>query len=306
MGKIAFMFSGQGAQYPGMGKELCDASAAAQVVFDLADQSRPDTSTQCFEGSKEELQRTVNTQPCVYCVDLAAAEALREAGITPDAVAGFSLGEVAALTFAGWYTPQDGFQLVCRRAKLMDDAAAEVETGMAAVMRLDNEKIEALCREHKGIYPVNYNCPGQLVVAGEKDLLPAFMESVAAAGGKALPLAVSGGFHSPYMDSAAEGLSEVLAEIPPREGRLSVYSNATAERYQMETASQLLAKQVNHPVRWQTIIETMISEGFDTFVEVGPGKTLAGLVRKIDKSVRTCGVENKETLDAAIALLKGE
>ena len=167
MGKIAFLFSGQGAQYPGMGKSLCEASEAAKAVFDLADSIRSNTSAQCFSGTKEELSRTENTQPCVYCVDLAAAEALKASGIVPDVAAGFSLGEVAALTFCGVLTPEDGFRLVCKRASFMDEAAERTNGGMAAVLKLSDERVEELCAAHPGTYPVNYNCPGQVSVAGK-------------------------------------------------------------------------------------------------------------------------------------------
>lgn len=197
MGKTAFLFAGQGAQLPGMGKELCEASPAAAAVFAAADSVRAGTSQQCFAGSQEELNRTINTQPCVYCVDLAAARALEEAGIHPDAVAGFSLGEVAAMTFAGGFTDADGFSFVCYRAECMDYAAQRIPSGMVAVLKLDNETVEKICQEFVKVYPVNYNCPGQLVAACCKAELESFCSRVKEFKGKAVPLAVSGGFHSP-------------------------------------------------------------------------------------------------------------
>ena len=206
MGKTAFLFAGQGAQYTGMGKDLCECSKAAAKVFEAADKIRENTSEQCFTAPVEELSQTINTQPCVYCVDLAAARALEEAGVHADAVAGFSLGEVAALTFAGAFSEEDAFSFVCRRAKAMDYAAQKNPAGMAAVLKLDNETVEKICQEFVRVYPVNYNCPGQLVAACGKPELEAFCNRVKEYKGKAVPLAVSGGFHSPFMDSAQQEL----------------------------------------------------------------------------------------------------
>ena len=248
MGKIAFVFSGQGAQYPGMGESLCGISSAAKEVFALADSLRPGTSAQCFSGTAEELAVTKNTQPCVYCVDLAAAKALEEAGIRPDFAAGFSLGEIAALAFGGVFAPKAGFDFVCRRAQAMQQAAEDNPGAMAAVLKLSNEKVEALCGEFSRVWPVNYNCPGQLVVAGDPEQLGAFQAKVKEAGGRAAPLAVSGGFHSPLMESAAGKLLEALGEIPLGKPSLPIYANATAQPYEGDMGA-LLVRQVKSPVR---------------------------------------------------------
>ncbi len=300
MGKIAFVFSGQGAQYPGMGQSLCEASPAAKFVFELADSLRPGTSSQCFSGTVEELSVTKNTQPCLYCVDLAAAKALEEKGVRADYAAGFSLGEVAAAAFAGIFTDKSGFEFVCRRAEAMQKAAGENPGSMSAVLKLTNEKVEELCGKFTRVWPVNYNCPGQLVVAGESGQLKEFQELVKAEGGRAAPLAVSGGFHSPFMESAASELEDVLANIALGRPRLPVYANFTAKPYS-DNAKELLVSQVKSPVRWQETVEALAAQGVDTFLECGPGKTLCGLIKKTVKTARVFQVQDAETLNAALS-----
>lgn len=299
MGQIAFVFSGQGAQYSGMGQSLCQASGAARAVFAAVDAIRPGTSEQCFTGSKEELSITSNTQPCMFAVELAAARALEEAGIRPSRVAGFSLGEIAALTYAGAVSLEDGFQLVCRRGALMQQAAEAADTGMLAVLKLDNETVEALCSQQPEVYPVNYNCPGQVTVAGLKTSLAALKDAVKAAGGRAVPLAVSGGFHSPFMAPAAQQLEQVLSQMQISAPQIPLYSNYTAQLYEGDYR-MLLRQQVCNPVRWQDIVEDMVRQGVDTFIEVGPGKTLCGLIAKTAPTARTWNVESAETLQAVI------
>lgn len=304
MKKIAFVFSGQGAQYSGMGKSLYETSPAARQVFDTADEIRPGTSAQCFVGTAEELSVTKNTQPCLYCVDLAAARALEEAGVHADFAAGFSLGEVSALTFAGAFSDRDGFSFVCRRAEAMQKAAEQNPGAMAAVLKLPNETVEELCKEFSRVWPVNYNCPGQLVVAGERTELESFCAKVQEAGGKAVPLAVSGGFHSPLMADAAEQLKSVLESIPVQLPRLPVYGNVTAEPYG-EAIRELLTKQVKNPVRWQETVENLGAQGVDTFIECGPGKTLSGLIKKTLKDVKILRVEDADTLQEAVKAING-
>ncbi len=297
MGKIAFVFSGQGAQYTGMGKELYECSPAAKAVFDMADSIRQGTSTQCFEADKETLSITVNTQPCVFTADLAAAAAVAEKGIKPDYLAGFSLGEIAALGFGGVMSYEEAFRLVCKRGELMDKAAKENEGAMVAVMKLIPEKVEELAKQFDNTYPVNYNSPAQTVVATTKENADKLVEAVKAEKGKGIKLAVSGAFHSPFMRSAAEGLGEYLADKELEKPLIPIYSNVTAQPYG-DDIKQLIKSQAESPVQWQKTVENLIAEGVDTFIEVGVGKTLAGLIKKINKDVRVFNVENRETLDA--------
>ncbi len=297
MGKTVFVFSGQGAQYTGMGKSLYENSPAAKAVFDMAESIRPGTIAQCFEGTKEELSITKNTQPCVFAVDLAAAAAVAESGIKADAVAGFSLGEIAALAFAGVLSYEDAFRLVCRRAEFMDAAAAANPGAMAAVMKLTPEKVEEICSEYNKAYPVNYNSPAQTVVACDVEEIDALCEQVKGEKGKAVKLAVSGAFHSPFMDKAAADMEEYLKDIELSEPAVTIYSNVTAGPYS-DDMKALISKQVNNPVRWQRIVENLIADGADRFIEVGPGKTLTGLIKKINADVTAVNIENKEGLDA--------
>ncbi len=231
MGKLAFVFAGQGSQYVGMGKSLYETSPAAKNIFDMAEKLRNGTIEQCFYGNIEELSITKNTQPCLFCVDLACAEALAEKGINPDFVAGFSLGESAAVTFAGMLSLEDGISLVIKRGLLMQAAAEKANSAMAAVLKLTNEQVEQISSKYSKVYPVNYNCPGQLVVAGDKEQLEEFAKDVAEAKGRAKILNVSGGFHSPFMEPAAEGLEKELENYQLGETEIPVYSNYTTRPY---------------------------------------------------------------------------
>lgn len=305
MGKVAFLFAGQGAQYPGMGQSLCEGSAAARAVFDAAQALRPGTREQCFSGTKEELAQTVNTQPCVFCVDLAAARALEEAGVHAGGAAGFSLGEVAALTFAGAFADDGaGFALVTERARLMQRANEQNPGSMAAVLKLTNEQVEGLCAQFENVWPVNYNCPGQLVVAGVREEMEPFCAAAAAAGGRAKLLAVGGGFHSPLMHEAAASFEAYLDGQQMRAPDMPVYANYTAAPYQ-EPLRATLARQIENPVRWQQTVERMAEEGFDTFLEVGPGKTLSGLVKRIVPDATILRVQDMDGVAAAAQALHG-
>lgn len=303
MHKIAFVFSGQGAQYSGMGKELYNCSDAAKRVFDRFEELRPGTTEQCFTDSIENLSQTVNAQPCLFAVSLAAAECLNDAGVTPFAVAGFSLGEVSALTYAGAFSYEDGFKLVCKRAEFMQDAAEKDEGVMTAVLRIGAEKVEEISKQFKNIYPVNYNCPGQTVVAGNKVSMQDFNTAVNNAGGRVMPLKVSGAFHSPFMNVASGQFLKTLNNFNVFDLKLPVYANNTALPYPSDIRSAL-AMQMKSPVLWQKTIENMHKNGIDLFIELGAGKTLCGLISKIIPDVKTLNIEDSESFEKTISFLK--
>lgn len=301
MAKLAFVFPGQGAQKAGMGQSLYEADPAARSAMNALEALRPGTLNLCFEGPESALSETGNTQPCLYAAELAAASALAARGIKPDACAGFSLGEVSALAASGAVSLEDGFRLVTLRGALMQEEAKKTEGAMAAVLKLSAPAVEALCAEY-GVYPVNYNCPGQIAVSGEKAKMPDFLAAVKAAGGRAVPLKVKGAFHSPCMAAAAEKFRAALTTVAFRAPKGLLYSNKTGLPYGWAFADAL-ADQIMSPVRWQAEVEHMIQNGFDTFVEVGPGTTLAGLIGKIDPNVKVLGVGDAESLERAVGAL---
>ncbi len=300
MGKIAFVFSGQGAQFAGMGKSFYEKSKTVKELFNSAEAYRAGTLAQCFEGDADTLKRTQNTQPCLYLADIAAAISLDELGIKPEAVAGFSLGELPALAFAGAFSHLEGFKLACKRGEIMGEANEKVPAAMMAVLKLENETVEQLCKKYKNIFPVNYNSPGQLVVAGLKEELELFKQDVNEAKGKCMALPVGGAFHSPFMDEASRRFGEFLKDVKVVKPLITAYSNATAKPYG-DDVKALLERQINSPVRWDTIISDMVGAGFDTFIETGAGNTLQKLIKRIAPEVNAYSVDNYES---AVSLAK--
>ena len=295
MAQVAFVFAGQGAQYPGMGRGLYESSAAARAVFDRAEEIRPGTLDMCFSGTSEELTKTINTQPCLFAMDWACAAAAVEAGAQPSMCAGFSLGEVAAAGFAGAMDFDQSFRFVIRRAEEMQACAEKVQGAMGAVLRLTSAQVEDICREFEGgAYPVNYNCPGQTVVACRAEIFDALAARVAAEKGRMMRLKVGGAFHTPWMESASRALAEYLAGQRLKKPDLPLYANLDARPYG-ENAAELLSRQVCNPVRWQQTIENMADA--DLFVELGAGKTLSGLIKKTLPQARVCNVEKPEDIE---------
>lgn len=299
MGKVAIVFSGQGAQYPGMGKELYDNFAAAKDIFDRAEVLYPGIKELCFNGTKEALMRTENTQPCVFVVDMAAAAAICECGIKPDMAAGFSLGEIAAVAFSGMLEFEEAFKLVLYRAKIMQICAEKNPGEMFAVLKLKAEDVKALASEFKRAYPVNFNCPGQTVVAIAKDEAEAFTAKVAEVKGRTVKLNVNGAFHSPFMEEAAKDLKEYIGGLKFNAPKIPVYSNITAEPYDDNTI-ELLSMQVKSPVLWEQSVRNMKRDGCKYTIEAGPGKTLVGLIKKTDPDIAAYNAENKESVEKAI------
>lgn len=285
MGKIAFVFSGQGDQYPGMGKQLFENYPAAASVYKICDAIRPGTSSQCFEGSEEELKETKNTQPCLFAMELSALAVLKTLGISPDVTAGFSSGEIAAATAAGIFNLETGFQLACKRGELMQQEAEKFDTFMAAVIKLTPEQLQDICQNYSDLYPVNFNCPGQITVSGLTSQLADFSAEVRAAKGRVLPLKVKGAFHSPFMKHAADAFAKELKKTEINKPNIVLYSNMTAKPYTDEVIP-LLSGQIKNPVQWENSIRQMIADGVDTFIEIGPGKTLTNMIQKISSKVQ--------------------
>lgn len=311
MSKVAFIFPGQGSQYMGMGQELYNNFSVCRETLEEADDSLGfSISKMCFDGPAEELSSTVNTQPAILAVSVAALRVLQqECGLKPQALAGHSLGEYSALVAAGSIKFSDAVKVVHQRGRIMQEAAPVGSGGMAAVLGLERQKVIACCQEASSfgvVDPVNFNCPGQVVIAGDTEPLKQAMELCRRAGAKrVIELAVSGPFHSRLMRSAGEKLAQVLAQVEIRVPELPVIANINADYLTSPvTIKESLIRQVSGAVLWEDSIEKLVQEGFYKMIEVGPGKVLCGLVKKINKEVVTNNVEDLASLEKVLAQFK--
>lgn len=303
MSKIAFIFPGQGAQKTGMGKDFYEQSQRAAEIYDAASKSLKeemeiDIRTLCFDEN-DKLDQTAYTQAALVTTCLAMARTLEEKGVRADVTAGLSLGEYCAIAVAGGMSDLDAVWAVRKRGVLMEEAVPTGVGAMAAVLGLSAEQIEKVTEEIKGVTVANYNCPGQVVITGETDSVDAAKEKLLECGAKrVLPLNVSGPFHSPMLKEAGEKLSEVLDQIHFHELELPYVTNVTAEPItDICKTKELLKEQVAASVRWQQSMERMIEDGVDTFIEIGPGKTLAGFLKKINRTVTVMNISCIEDVD---------
>lgn len=306
MSKIAFIFPGQGAQVCGMGQDFYEQTDTAKAVFDKSSEllgfSMPKL---CFEKN-DRLDITEYTQAAMVTTSIAMMKVLEERGVRPNVAAGLSLGEYCALTAAGVMRWEDAIATVRQRGILMQEAVPVGKGAMAAILSLDGAAIEAVIGDMDDVWIANYNCPGQVVISGKKAVVEEACEKLKSAGAKrALMLNVSGPFHSGMLTGAGEKLGKILDKVTIQDPQIPYVANVTAEFITTaEPVKELLTKQVFSSVRWQQSVETMIAHGVDIFIEIGPGKTLAGFMKKINREVRTMNVEKLEDIEKVVEAIQ--
>ncbi len=317
MTKVAFVFPGQGSQSIGMGVPLAERFSEARAAFEQAAHVLDwDLLEACREGPEDRLRQTDVAQAALYTTGYAAFAVLRSFGVSPDAVAGHSIGEYAALAAAGVFGFSEGLDLVRERGRLMQAAASERPGGMAAVLGLDREKLQGICEaiqaDHGVCTPVNFNSPEQIVVAGEKKAVEALAAAAQAAGAKrVIPLNVSGAFHSPLMQEAAVRMKKHLSHVAFRDARCPVAMNVDGQsRTNSLSIQSALAQQLDHPVEWVKSVEALKALGCGVFVECGAGRVLSGLIRRVDKELAVHSTDTLEALEevrhALTAIRKGK
>ena len=307
MKKTAILFSGQGAQTVGMGKDLYEVSPIARQLFDGAEALSKGITDICFNGDPEMLKSTEYAQPALFLTGLAFALELKSRGIVADCVAGFSLGEIPALAYSGVMSVNDAFAFVLKRARKMAELSRIHSGSMIAALKLDANTVEELCAEFTEAWPVNYNCPGQIACSGRPDQIDSLAAKIVSRGGRAVKLAVSGAFHTPYMAPAEETLRAALDGVELHAPEITLYSDLTGEKYptSRDGITDAIAKQVCSPVRFETILSNMAHDGVDTFIEVGAGSTLTGFVKRTLESAVRYTVTDVASLCEATELIIG-
>jgi [acyl-carrier-protein] S-malonyltransferase len=306
--KVAFCFPGQGSVEPGMGRDIADAVVEARAVYERGSgAAKLDLERLCFHGNAAELLDTAVQQPALVATSLAVLAAIRARGIEPDYVVGHSVGEFAALAAAGSMTDEEAIALVRERGIAMAEAAARHPGSMAAILGLEDEVVETLCRKILGVWPANYNCPGQIVVSGEHAAVDECCELAQEAGARrAVKLKVSGAFHSPLVARAADRLRPAIERVKFQEPVAPFMSTVTARLESAQRMGPLLVDQLTAPVRFTQAASELMREGVRTFVEVGPGNVLSGLVKRIDRSVKAVSVNSLAALDELHDVLAAE